>query len=269
MNDPDLFACVLQLDALDDAVLPRTQGHHAHGLFLELMRRSDQVLAGALHGSLPTKPFTVAPLQDKATRLRPGTSFALRIGLLHKALFQAFARSFFERPTPEVHLGGVRFAIRGVLATPKAHAFAGTASWEGLLTMAKPVSKVSLQFITPTAFTQGDDPQGQSQIGLFPTTETTWGSLLRRWNNLTDTHKLPDDLLKRVTILPARYELRTEMLQFAKNPQLGFTGTCMYELRGAEDDRRLVAALAEAAFYLGVGYKTTQGMGLVKGVGYG
>jgi CRISPR-associated endoribonuclease Cas6 len=58
--------------------------------------------------------------------------------------------------------------------------------------------------------------------------------------------------------------LRTEMLRFAKSPQLGFTGFCRYTLRGDDADLRWINALADAAFFLGVGYKTTQGMGLVR-----
>src|SRR5262249_21418010 len=75
---------------------------------------------------------------------------------------------------------------------------------------------------------------------------------------------LPAELLERVEMHPTRYQLHTEILQFSKSPQLGFVGTCAFQLHGAPADLRLLHVLARAAFFLGVGYKTTQGMGLVR-----
>jgi CRISPR/Cas system endoribonuclease Cas6 (RAMP superfamily) len=54
------------------------------------------------------------------------------------------------------------------------------------------------------------------------------------------------------------------MLQFNKSQQVGFVGNCTYQLHGLPADLRLLHTLARAAFFLGVGYKTTQGMGLVR-----
>lgn len=260
---PDLFACVLHLDALNGATLERTQGHRAHGLFLELMRRSGHQLAAALHQSAPTKPFTVAPIQAQPRTMRPGRRYTLRVSLLRQDLFTPFARAFFQPSTAEVWLGDARFTVSEVLATPNSHALAGTTSWTGLVEQARPVTEATLQFITPTAFTQGSDAAGKKQIQLFPEPHAVFGSLLRRWNDLAPI-PIDSQLLKQVTILPSRYDLRTEVLQFAKNPQLGFVGRCAYEIRGEEHDRRLIHVLASAAFFLGVGYKTTQGMGMVK-----
>ena len=265
---PDLFACVLHLDALNGATLERTQGHRAHGLFLELMRRSDHQLAAALHQSAPTKPFTVAPLQAQARTMRPGRRYSLRVSLLRQDLFAPFARAFFQPASAEVWLGDARFTVCEVLATPNARPRAGTTSGAALAEQARPVEQVTLHFITPTAFTQGSDTAGKKQIQLFPEPHAVFNSLLRRWNDLA-TIPIAPQLLDRVTILPARYDLHTEVLQFAKSPQLGFVGRCVYEIRGDERDRRLIHALVSAAFFLGVGYKTTQGMGLVKAEAHG
>jgi CRISPR-associated endoribonuclease Cas6 len=261
--NPDLIACVLRLHALEQAELERTQGHRAHGLFLELMRGADPALAVVLHEQAATKPFTVAPLQSEARRLRPGSAYTLRITLLRGDLFAPFARSFFQQGGHELQLGAARFALREVLITPGAHAWSGATTWTELLHSAQPAEELTLHFVTPTAFTLGTDAAGRKQIGLFPEPSAVFGSLLRRWNELAPA-PLPADLLVRVTILPSRYDVHTEMLQFAKSPQLGFVGRCTYELRGDAADRYLLDALARASFFLGIGYKTTQGMGLVR-----
>lgn len=261
---PDLFACVLRLQALDGVMLERTQGHRAHGLFLELMRLSDPELAAALHAQAVVKPFTVAPMAGEARRLQTGSVYNLRVTLLRSTLFAPFVRSFLQPgERPPLVLGDARFALREVLATPGSHPWAGIATWAQLLAGARPMEEVALQFITPTAFTLGSDGAGRKQIGLFPDGGAVFGSLLRRWNELAPV-EIAADLLERVEILPCRYDLHTEILHFSKSPQLGFVGRCVYRVHAAPDDLVLVHALARAAFYLGVGYKTTQGMGVVR-----
>lgn len=260
---PDLFACVLRLTALDEAELERTQGHRAHALFLALMQQADPALASALHDAGRSKPFTIATLQAEARRLRPGSSYTLRITLLRGELFGPLARLFLPTERPPLRLGSARFALQDMLVTPGSHLWAGAASWEMLLAEARPAEELALQFVTPTAFTQGADAAGHKRVGIFPEPAAVFGSLLRRWNDLAPT-PLPTDLLERVDLLPSNYQLHTEMLQFAKSQQVGCVGRCAYLVRGAAADRRLVHALARAAFFLGVGYKTTQGMGLAR-----
>lgn len=258
---PDLIACVLHLDALHSVAMERTQGHRAHGLFMTLIAASDPELAAALHAPSPVKPFTVAPMRMERQQLHAGSSYALRVTLLRGDLFPPFARSFLQPGTHELLLGDVRFALREVLAMPGSHRWAGIATWQDLVEGGRPREEITLNFVTPTAFTQGSDKSGRKQIGLFPDPQAVFGSLLRRWNELS-TIPLPADILERVAVLPSRYELNTEMLHFAKSPQLGFVGRCSYRVLGAPDDLRVLSTLANAAFYLGVGYKTTQGMGM-------
>lgn len=265
---PDVYACVLRLDALAEAHMERTQGHRAHGLFLELLRRADPELAVALHAPASTKPFTIAPLSAQAQQMRPGESYAVRVALLRAPLFPAFARAFLHPGNHELRLGQARFAVREVLATPGGHPWVHATTWAELLHAARPCPSLTLHFVTPTAFTLGTDEQGRKQIGLFPEPAAVFGSLLRRWNDLASV-PLPSDVLSRVTILPSRYELSTTMLHFSTSPQLGFVGQCRYQLRGSADDLRTLNALAAAAFFLGVGYKTTQGMGLVRAAFHG
>lgn len=262
-TNPDVIACVLRLDAVEGAALERTQGHRAHGLFMELIRHSDPELAAALHAPAAVKPFTVAPLQGAARRLRPGSSYTLRVTLLRGELFPPFVRSFLQPELPRLQIGEAGFALREALVTPDSHLWADVDTWAGLLEGARPVEELTLHFVTPAAFTIGAERGSQKQIGLFPEPGAVFGSLLRRWNALAP-EQLPADLLERVEALPSRYQLHTEMLQFAKSPQVGFVGYCSYRLRGAPDDLRRLHALARAAFYLGIGYKTTQGMGVAR-----
>jgi CRISPR-associated endoribonuclease Cas6 len=52
------------------------------------------------------------------------------------------------------------------------------------------------------------------------------------------------------------------MLRFRRSYQIGFTGRVTYGLMADNEIARAqLNALADAALYLGVGYKTTMGMG--------
>lgn len=185
----------------------------------------------------------------------------MRITLLRGHLFGPLARLFLPPERPQLRLGSARFALQEMLVTPGSHPWAEVTSWDALLEEAQPAEALTLHFVTPTAFTQGNDKDGHKRVGIFPEPLAVFGSLLRRWNDLAPK-PLPFDLLERVDLLPSRYRLHTEMLQFAKSQQVGCVGRCTYLVRGASADRRQLHALARAAFFLGIGYKTTQGMGL-------
>lgn len=61
-----------------------------------------------------------------------------------------------------------------------------------------------------------------------------------------------------------RFILRTEpLLQAGKVQQIGFVGTCRFQVLGAisKEDRRAIMALSRFASFAGVGMKTTMGMG--------
>ncbi len=69
------------------------------------------------------------------------------------------------------------------------------------------------------------------------------------------------------------YDLKSQMVYFARHPQRGFSGSCCYQLRGPDEAitpeaplsvRQQIFLLAQLAFYCGVGYKTAMGMGQVR-----
>jgi CRISPR-associated endoribonuclease Cas6 len=96
-----------------------------------------------------------------------------------------------------------------------------------------------------------------------------WGSLARRWNTAAPKElgfELSDVEAAAKTALVAEYELRSAMLQMGQSTLKGFVGRVRYELRGTPEQRRVLAGLADAAFYLGVGAKTARGMGLCRRV---
>ncbi|MBP8250775.1 MAG: CRISPR-associated endoribonuclease Cas6 [Herpetosiphon sp.] len=262
-TSPDLMACVVHLSAVRGLQMERSQGHRAHALFLNVIEASDPVLAERLHADVPIKPWTIAPLAQRNTQLRIGDGYPLRVAFLQADLYLPFARTFLEQPQRDVTLGAGVFRLHSIQTTAQSSHWAGVTAWSELIAKAVPADYITLRFASPTAFAQGTDKYGKKRISLFPNGEAVFGSLLRRWNAFSP-RQLDENILDAVDILPKRYELKTEVMLMRKNEQLGFVGDISYKITGDETARHVVSALADAALYLGVGYKTTHGMGLVR-----
>ena len=87
----------------------------------------------------------------------------------------------------------------------------------------------------------------------------------------TATKLAIDELLKKhekefEKIRVTRFRLKTELVNFSKYKIIGFVGKVVYELPETIDKeiKNTINALADFAFYSGVGYKTTMGMGQVR-----
>ncbi|WP_110515523.1 CRISPR-associated endoribonuclease Cas6 [Herpetosiphon llansteffanensis] len=263
LAQPELIACVLELTAAHGTQLERTQGHRAHALFLELIKASDPALSEQLHAASQTKPWTVTPLPQQARRLHNGESYPLRVAFLQANLYWPFAQSFLQRPQQQLRLGSSNFKLHAIHTTSQDSAWAGTSTWQTLVDQAQASDEVTLWFATPTCFKLGRDRTGKQRIGVLPDGQSVFQSLLRRWNAFAPTPLASCEQLEQFDIQIKRYQLHTDMLH-AQNKQLGFLGKVCYKLAGDLHERRILTTLADAAMYLGVGAKTTQGMGLVQ-----
>lgn len=74
-------------------------------------------------------------------------------------------------------------------------------------------------------------------------------------------------------IIIAKYDLKHHHVRFTTHQQIGFVGMCEYHLRGSDEEmladapltvRQQLLLLVHLAFYCGVGYKTTMGLGQVR-----
>ncbi len=111
-------------------------------------------------------------------------------------------------------------------------------------------------------------------------TKYVFPALARRWQELAPAElagMVQKERIERYVeadgIVIEDYDLKSQMVYFARHPQRGFTGTCSYQLRGPDEAttpeaplsvRQQLFLLAHLAFYCGVGYKTAMGMGMVR-----
>jgi len=143
------------------------------------------------------------------------------------------------------------------------------------------IQHIGLEFCSPTAFSNGQHAGGK-QMWLFPDPQRVFDSLARSWNHWAPSQFVLDlqaiQTYVRDWVAVTEYDLQTHVIHFDRATQTGFTGRCIYTLLEmnavgkchAPPSLAVGAALTPAqalyllsifAFFAGVGYKTTMGMG--------
>jgi CRISPR-associated endoribonuclease Cas6 len=269
-----LYSIVVTLTPTREVTVRQTMGHQAHAAFLRTVRESDAALAEVLHmPNMPIRPFTVSmlqgtpPPQDGRLYLSPAETYWLRFTALYQPIFERFMARFLRgEGRPVIRLGRAVLLIKEILATPGSHPWSGYTSWAQLAAEARPEPEITLDFASPTAFGFGQKDWGK-KVAVLPEPSPVFGSLARSWNGLAppslqvDRDALMTYVEEQVVVKQLR-GLETRMLRFRSSLQVGFVGQVAYGLM-ADDEviRRQLNALADLAFYAGVGMKTTMGMG--------
>ena len=264
-----LYSILLTLSARHFATIPRTTGHLAHALFLNLVKQFDPALSSRLHDEPGYRPYTISPLSG-GTRagdhivLRHGQPCHLRITLLDGGmLWQALQTHYLESGPVHVRLGEANLQLARMLSTPTADPKnrVSSTTWQSLVTL--PAERtITMYFSTPTAFSLSE-----RQFGLFPEPPLIWESLLRSWNRYApESMRIEKQVIREALsnqIAVTACALRTAFLHFPTSVQKGFTGRCTYQLRTEELLAARLTSLAALAKYSGIGSKTTMGMGQV------
>lgn len=294
-----LYACVVFLTADEPAVLPATQGYHAHAAFLDLVRGVDPGLAAWLHDSRGRKPFTVGPLhrlpepRRGEIKVPAGWTCWMRFTFLAQPVFESFRSALLRGSLqPRLRLGSGSFLISEVRYGPGSHPWAGWTTAEALaarmglsggppapapaaagepdrdaVANGAPVA-FSFELASPTAWSLGGK-RGR-RVEVLPTPALFFGSLIAAWNTWFGERlgridpRLPDYVAQAVVV--SRMDLATRMYRYQDHLQVGTVGRITYRLLDSprSPEARILDALADLAFFSGVGYRTTMGMGQVR-----
>jgi len=269
-----LHSLVVMMTPLQPARVRQSMGHQAHGAFLQTIREADQTLAEALHvPNVPVRPFTVStlrgtpPARHDRIDLSPDETYWLRFTTLSEPLYERFMGRFLRtREKPVIRLGSARLLVGEICATREGHPWAGHTTWSRLVRTARPKREIHLAFLSATAFGFGQKPWGKKTV-VLPAPATVFGSLARSWNHLApEPFKMDRDVLRAYlddhVVIKRITNLETRMLNFRRSLQIGFVGRVTYGLMADDDTiRTQLNALADLAYYSGVGMKTTMGMG--------
>jgi CRISPR-associated endoribonuclease Cas6 len=277
-SDPGtIHSLAIHLSPTRPGTIRATVGHQAHAAFLRAVEEADPALADVLHHPvLHQRPFTVSPLlgveaaHDGQVTVRPEETYTLRFTVLLQPIFQQFMRRFLRGDRPVLRLGQVLFLIKEILATPEGSPWAGYTSFAELWTqagIAPPL--IRLDFRSPTAFSFGQRPWGR-QVHVLPDPRLVFGSLARAWAAFAPPElgldvRAVEQYAADNVVIQHLSGLETRMQHFGRYAQVGFVGRVEYRLMDRSDEgspwRQAFNALADFAFYAGVGYKTTMGMG--------
>lgn len=273
--------------------MPANTGAAVHAAFLDMIKQADPLLAGRLHEMGREKPFTVSPLQGpfayqgRNTVIHAGDVCFIRLTSLDPTLSKLILTLRPEN-IGKLTLFNAEFRPVHLCSDPTEHPWGGQTSFDALsrkwlASKASPSNKLRLRFFTPTTFRSG------KQNMLFPSPHFVFFSLAEKWRRhappslsqeIPDLFKAlertssPDPMVdtKAMTgtwsslnewVQISRYDLKTEILDFVKYQQIGFIGDAEFQIQGKTEARwvRLLHLLADFAFFAGVGYKTTMGMG--------
>lgn len=275
MIDARLYAIVLQMTAVRRGAIPANHGDQARAAMFDLLKRGNLQFAAQLHDENAHKPYTISLVQggkratDGAHHFREGDQAEWRFTLLSDPTFEAVLRRYIlDRNLPHVRIGAVEFAITDAFASNGSHAFSGHISIAALQekwscepdTLAK---SVTLEFLTPTAFSKGQDKTtGQYHYISLPLPRLLFSTLRKRWIGLGGT--APGDEFDgwaeaTFSLEPIRLEMLPIIVERRTVP--AFTGQARFVHRGDPRWLGVVHLLADFAFWAGVGYQTTRGMG--------
>lgn len=272
---PTLYSSVIRLYVLQAGAIPQTHGNLAHAAFLDLTRQVAPELAQVLHDRDAPQPFTLSPLnglpepQGGEFRLRQGFECWLRVTLAGEMMFKVLIEWLLRthaHTQPTLRLGAVTFGVAEVLTTPGSHPWAGYADAAELATRARADDTLAFEFATPFGFSLG-----QNRIEIMPRADLLFGGLHKKWQQWS---RLPlpgigdqelDYKWLRESVLVSEWQMQSRMLRMGQRLQIGSVGTVQFKLFERDAAiRRALNALADFAFYAGVGRKTAQGMGQVR-----
>ncbi len=228
--------------------------------------------------------------------LDPERTYMIRITLLLGELFPLFydtlmnfhAATMGTRRPPFIQIGKQVFLLEEVILDKD-----DRTGWTGFTPLATLVEQVQnfrlsgaenfrLEFDSLTTFNRSNArSRGYGpHYARLPLPQYIFPGLIRRWEDIA-----PPDLVGVIQsdrieqyiqddgIIITDYDLKTHHVKFTTHLQPGFIGTCRYQLRGPDEStgpdapltiRQQLLLLVRLAFYCGIGYKTSMGMGRVR-----
>ena len=263
---------VVELDTLTRVRLRGSGGEALHGLFFQALRNYSEKLAGSVHdGRDKYRPFSLSGVLERKPRvcgklvLEEGDPLSFRISVVDESLVPdvvaAFAKAAALRS--ELSLSDGRAVVRRFLFKEYASPLVRSALYPKLYEESTTSTVLNLRFLSPTSFRRKG-----GQVTL-PEASLIFSSLLEKWNRFSHI-RLEGGFLEGIKALyPSRFDLRSEIVLFSNYSIVGFKGAVQYRLGNhvAPEERKIINTLADYAFYAGVGYKTTMGMGQVVRVG--
>lgn len=262
-----MISSLVLCEALSDGHVPVSNGYL---LFSALARRLSEFGGPEpLHGAPGFKGVALSALTPESfwrtlhyswgkgvLQLQKGDRLAFRVSFLDDALLEPFAEAVTGS---SLTLGGAPVGVKRV-SRPGENAMSRQTD-EGALRESPPCGGVDVTFLSPTGFKSG------AVQNILPSPELWFRSLAARWKTAYGENPLEnlgqENPIKNTFV--ADYSLRSAAVVLKENLVFrGCVGRVRYVWKNESTAvRKALACLTAFAFFCGVGYKTTQGMGQV------
>lgn len=230
--------------------------------------------------------------------LDPEKTYSVRLTLLQGELFPLFYTMIMGKndltaranPRPFMQIGKQSFLLEEVIShADDPSGWTDFTTCEDLVDAAKtkrllPEQPLKMEFTSITTFNRVRNSvrlRGNHYARL-PLPSYVFGGLAVRWQEIASPalkHVVQPERIQAFIeaegVVIDDYQLQTHNAHFAQHIQPGFVGSCRYLLRGPDDRltveetltlRQQILLLSWFAFYTGVGYKPTMGMGQARAV---
>jgi len=260
-----LTAIILELQPINESILPISHGVFVYAAALDLIGRLDPNLPRLIHDPAKSKPITISPVwgafrEETILKLYQNETYQWRLTGLDE-----ISSACLSRISPDlgiIRIGDANFKIVNVQSDAYDDSDSGQATYASILTRwrdVQPPIMFPLEFRTPTTFRRGEfeDP--------FPAPHLVFGSLLNAWN-AHSPEKLDDvtPILRELIIL-SNWKGETRRVELGSRRTVGFIGRFTYRVvENLPEVCRLLGLLVEYAFYSGVGWQTTHGLGQIR-----
>ncbi|MEJ5258512.1 MAG: CRISPR-associated endoribonuclease Cas6 [Fervidobacterium sp.] len=257
------YSLLLNVKAENNGIIEYYPGRKIHGWFFSVLKSADERISNVMHSNISDKSFTVSSFLgrnvSRPLEVKQGEVYSIRITLLEDSLFELFSNKVFESTLKDenARFGNVTFKVLN-LSVGQSNKWAGFTTEEELFNKDNTQTVVKLKFYTPTLFRIGDLHLRE------PDPEKVYTSLIRKFNKYSKV-KLDENLVgkfKDIKILEKDTILKR--VNFGEFYLQGFVGTVTFEVPYEDKLVEAVNVLSNFAFYSGVGYKSTMGLGQCK-----
>jgi len=257
-----LTAIVLELQPTTKATLPLSHGVFSYAAALSLIERLEPNLPKRIHNPASHKPITTSPVWGGFRKGKYFKLFSNKIYRWRLTGLDETVSTCLNRINPNlgnIRIGNAIFRIIRVVSEARDDKDVGETTYEDLWHKwhsIKPPAVFPLRFDSPTTFRRGNFEEP------FPVPYLVFSSLLETWNAFSP-RKLGDfQAAFKQTVYLANWKGETRRVEFGSRGTVGFVGGFTYRvIENLPEICRLLGLLIDYAFYAGVGWQTTHGLG--------
>lgn len=271
-------AIVIETVTENPVYLSRVPGNHLQAAFLNLIREVDTMLSSELHDGNVLRTYALgwvpqgrmqSTYEDYDLKsYNPMLRIACIDDRIYPVLMQWALNANGKRLS--LHVGGENCIVKRITVTND-----GKNSWAGYLNLdelaaraSNTETKITFQFASPVAFGQGKREE------FLPQPSFVFGSLMQRclaaFSDKWTYTNLKEDFLNMIhehIVIVQPYELRSAIVNLGENiKQTGSIGRATYRIINKPDPSfiHFINMFSDAAFFTGVGKRTSRGCGMIR-----